>query len=98
MTQFLIDTILLVSAHFDVVTKDNRLRPERSGLDRLAKVLVGHLGQDLVEIGLVRVVDESVVEGALRLVAEHAEDVLLVADRAHIRLEDACKQTNSQYI
>ena len=59
----------------------------------LAEVLGGHLGEDLVEVGLVGEVDETVVEDTQRLVAEHAEDVLLVADRAHIRLEDACKHT-----
>ena len=51
-------------------------------------MLGGHLGEDLVEVGLVGEVDETVVEDTQRLVAEHAEDVLLVADRAHVRFEN----------
>ena len=56
----------------------------------LAKVFVSHFGEDFLEVGLVGKVDESIVEDSQRLVAEQAEHVLLIADRAHIRLEDSC--------
>ena len=55
----------------------------------LPKVLAGHLGHDLVEHGLVIIIDETVVEDAQSLVTEEMEDLLALTDYAHISLQDA---------
>ncbi len=48
-----------------------------------------HLRENRVKVGLVLLVDQTIVEHAHRLVAEEIDDTLLVADRARIGLKDA---------
>lgn len=45
----------------------------------LKRVLTGHLRDDGVEVGLVLVVDESIVEHPLTLMAEETEDLVLIS-------------------
>ena len=53
-------------------------------------MLSGEFGENLVEVVLVVVVDETIVEDTKRLVTEETEDVAAIANSAHIRLEDTC--------
>ena len=53
-------------------------------------MLSREFGENLVEVVLVVVVDETIVEDTKRLVTEETEDVAAIANCAHIRLEDAC--------
>lgn len=55
------------------------------------RVLTGHLADDDVEIHLVLVVDEPVVEHALTLVAEEAEDLGFVSHLTRLTLQDTCR-------
>ena len=61
--------------------------PQR--LTHLSEVLGGHLGHDLMEVELVLVVDETVVEHALRLVHKQSENLVVVADDARVGLQHA---------
>lgn len=55
------------------------------------RILTGHLADDDVEIHLVLVVDEPVVEHALTLVAEEAEDLGFVSHLTRLALQDTCR-------
>ena len=59
---------------------------------------MSHLRHDLVEEHLVLVVDESVVEHTLRLVAEQAEQLVVVSDHARVGLQDTCTNNNNMRI
>ena len=52
-------------------------------------MLGGHLGHDLMEVELVLVVDQTVVEHALRLVHKQSENLVVVADDAGVGLQHA---------
>lgn len=51
------------------------------------RVLTGHLRDDGVEIGLILVVDQSVVEHSLTLMAEETEHLVLVSHLARLTLQ-----------
>lgn len=51
------------------------------------RVLTGHLRDDGVEIGLILVVDESVVEHSLTLMAEETEDLVPVSHLTWLTLQ-----------
>ena len=63
----LVESVLFGGAHFHEVAENDRLLTEQLGLDLLAKVLAGALGEHAVQQSLVLVIDESVVEDALDL-------------------------------
>lgn len=51
------------------------------------QVLTGHLTDDGVEIDLILVVDESVMEHPLTLMAEETEDLVLVSHLTRLTLQ-----------
>lgn len=51
------------------------------------RALTGHLTDDAVEISLILVVDESVVEHPLALMAEETEDLVLVSHLTRLTLQ-----------
>lgn len=51
------------------------------------RVLTGHLADYGVEIGLILVVDESVVEHPLALMAEETEDMVFVSNLTRLTLQ-----------
>lgn len=50
------------------------------------RVITGHFTEDSVEISLILVVNESIVEHALTLVAEQTENLILVSYLTGLRL------------
>ena len=50
-------------------------------------ILTGHLTDDGVEIHLILVVDESIVEHPLTLVAEETEDLVLISHLTGLTLQ-----------
>ena len=56
----------------------------------LLEVLGGHLGEDAIEVPLVGLVDESVVEHPLALVAVEPEDVVVLTDHTRVSLQHSC--------
>lgn len=51
------------------------------------RILTGHLADDGVEIGLILVVDKSVVEHPLTFMAEETEDLVFVSHLTRLTLQ-----------
>ena len=61
----------------------------------LSEMFGCHFSQDVVEVTLVLIVDETVVEHSQRLVAEESEHLLCVPDIADVALQDTCDRLSA---
>ena len=63
----------------------------------LIEVFLCHLRQEFVEVGLVIVVDESIVEDSQRFVVEETSYLSGLSDDPYVRLRDSYGQSRIQY-
>ena len=54
----------------------------------LSKMFISHLRQDVVEVGLVLHVDETIMEDSQSFVAEETKDLLCLSHHTRVSLED----------
>lgn len=60
----------------------------------LREVFAGHLRQDIMEVCLVLIVNESVMENSESLVTEKSEYLFVVSHISHITLQNTCNTHN----
>ena len=84
----LIEPISILSSHLHEISKDDWIGSKACWLNVDTKMFASHLCKDLIEVGLVFIVDKTVMEDTLALMAEKTEDAVLISDDTRVSLQD----------